>query len=36
MDLGFEDIRNRKYTNKRGINKTHIYIKKKPTKMAEK
>ena len=25
MDLGFEDRRKRKYTNKRGINKTHIH-----------
>jgi len=25
MDLGFEDIRKRKSTNKRGINKTHIH-----------
>jgi len=25
MDLGFEDIRKRKYTNKRGINKIHIH-----------
>jgi len=25
MDLGFEDIRKRKYTNKKGINKTHLH-----------
>ena len=25
MDLGFEDLRKRKYTNKKGINKTHIH-----------
>ena len=25
MDLGFEDTRKREYTNKRGINKTHLH-----------
>jgi len=25
MDLGFEDLCKRKYTNKKGINKTHIH-----------